>query len=60
MNVFEAFNLMNAGHIVKDDYGYWFKKDDNQLIDSIDEGKTWHPTEEFKYGYINQKWHLVK
>jgi hypothetical protein len=60
VNIFGAFDQMNKGSIVKDDYGVWFKKDGNKLVDSIDEGKNWYETDEFKYGYVNQEWHLVR
>lgn len=52
--------MMEIGHTVRDDYGILFKKKGDQLVDSIDDGKSWYPTDEFKYGYINQKWHLVE
>lgn len=60
MNIFEAFELLNKGHIVRDDYGIWFRKDGVKLVDSIDDGKNWYETDELKYGYINSTWHLVK
>ncbi|MFE6075650.1 hypothetical protein ACFVQB_14355 [Paenibacillus sp. NPDC057886] len=60
MNIFEAFNMMNLGHIVKDSYGNWFKKEGNTLVDSENQGKTWYPTDEFQFGYINQEWELVE
>lgn len=59
MSIFEAFNMMFLGHTVKDGSGIWFKKDGNKLVDSTDNGKSWYPTDEFKYGYINQNWELV-
>lgn len=59
VNIFEAFHQMNLGNIVKDSYGYWFKKEGDLLVDSVDEGKTWFPTDEFKYNNINQEWQLV-
>jgi hypothetical protein len=59
INIFDAFEAMKEGKIVKDSFGIWFKKEDGKLVDSIDDGKSWYETDEFKYGYINSEWYIV-
>jgi len=61
MNIFQAFEAMNQGQVVRDIEGVWYKKDEQsgQLVESYDNGNKWIRTEEFKYGSVNDKWELV-
>jgi hypothetical protein len=61
MNVFDAFDAMRNGYIVKDYDLIWYKKDDDgKLIESYNEGTTWEEVEEFTFGCINIEWRLVE
>lgn len=60
MNIFEAFNMMSLGHVVKDNDGTWFKKEGNVLVDSENKGKTWYTTEELIFNSSNERWELVE
>ena len=55
-----SMHLTRNGFYVKDLEGYWYKNQEGVLVESVDEGKTWRETNEFKFGEINIDWELVK
>ncbi|WP_340032616.1 hypothetical protein NSQ20_12190 [Paenibacillus sp. FSL K6-1122] len=60
MNIFEAFIMMNLGHVVKTSDGTWYKKEGNVLVDSENKGKTWYTTEELIFDSLSEQWELVE